>query len=158
MKNNRNKIERFLAMFPTDEVCWSQATDEIRDMSCTSREYLEEFDNITVEPVEFRSIRTPAEWNSKGRESILRNYDMMTPRTQERFFKRFVDWFNTMEVNVGDKIRIGHLTGEDSNYDGREGVVEYIDSIGQLHGSWGGLAIIPETDDFVLLEKASDRS
>ena len=94
MKNSRNKIERFLAMFPTDAVCWSQATDEIRDMSRTSREYLKEFDNITVEPVEFRNIRTPAEWNTKGRESILRNYDMMTPHTQQRFFKLFEKWFN----------------------------------------------------------------
>ena len=33
-----------------------------------------------------------------------------------------------MEVKVGDKIRIIHLTGEDSRYDGREGSVEYIDA------------------------------
>lgn len=53
-----------------------------------------------------------------------------------------------MGVKVGDKIRIIHLTGEDSRYDGREGTVEYIDAIGQLHGTWGGLAVIPEEDEF----------
>lgn len=58
-----------------------------------------------------------------------------------------------MDVKVGDKIRINHLKDEDDRYDGREGVVEYIDSIGQLHGTWGGLAVIPEVDDFMLLEK-----
>ena len=35
-------------------------------------------------------------------------------------------------------------------YNGRSGVVEYIDSLGQLHGTWGGLAINPEIDDFKL--------
>ena len=36
-------------------------------------------------------------------------------------------------------------------YNGRSGVVEHIDSIGQLHGTWGGLAIIPETDEFEVI-------
>ena len=53
-----------------------------------------------------------------------------------------------MEIKVGDKIRIVHLKGEDNTYDGREGTVESIDGIGQLHGTWGGLAVIPEEDEF----------
>lgn len=56
-----------------------------------------------------------------------------------------------MEVKVGDKIRIIHLTGEDGRYDGHEGTVEHIDAIGQLHGTWGGLAVIPEEDEFVVI-------
>lgn len=35
-----------------------------------------------------------------------------------------------------------------AKYAGRTGTVEFIDSIGQLHGTWGGLAIIPEVDEF----------
>lgn len=54
-------------------------------------------------------------------------------------------------MKVGDKIRINHLRGEDTRYDGREGIITYIDSIGQLHGSWGGLAVIPEEDDFEII-------
>lgn len=57
-------------------------------------------------------------------------------------------------VKVGDRIRIIHLKGEDSRYDNAEGVVEFIDSIGQLHGTWGGLAVIPEEDDFTLLSNS----
>ena len=53
-----------------------------------------------------------------------------------------------MDIKVGDKIHIVHLEGEDNRYDGKEGVVEYIDGIGQLHGTWGGLAVIPENDKF----------
>ena len=37
-----NKIEKFLEQFPTDATSWSQATDEIRDLSRASREMLNE--------------------------------------------------------------------------------------------------------------------
>lgn len=57
-------------------------------------------------------------------------------------------------ATVGDKIRIIHLRDEDSRYDGKEGTIEFIDSLGQLHGMWGGLAVIPEVDRFVIIEKA----
>lgn len=56
-----------------------------------------------------------------------------------------------MEVKVGDKIRILHIDGE-MNYDGAEGVVRRIDSVGQLHGTWGGLAVIPDLDRFEVIE------
>lgn len=51
-------------------------------------------------------------------------------------------------MKVGDKIRIIRMEDElqGDNYVGREGVIEFIDSMGQLHGTWGGLAIIPEVD------------
>lgn len=52
---------------------------------------------------------------------------------------------------VGQKVRIIHLEGEDCRYDGKEGVIEQIDGIGQLHGTWGGLAIIPEADEFTVI-------
>lgn len=51
-------------------------------------------------------------------------------------------------LKIGDKIHIYHLEGED-NYDGREGTITSIDDLGQLHGTWGGLAIIPEVDSFI---------
>ena len=36
---------------------------------------------------------------------------------------------------VGQLVRIIHLEGEDTRYDGKEGVIEHIDGIGQLHGT-----------------------
>ena len=53
---------------------------------------------------------------------------------------------------VGKKVRINHLAGEDKRYDGREGIVERIDDMGDLHGTWGGLAIIPDEDDFSVID------
>ena len=49
---------------------------------------------------------------------------------------------------VGQRIRIIHLEGEGNRYDGKEGIIEHIDGIGQLHGTWGWLAVIPEADEF----------
>ena len=53
---------------------------------------------------------------------------------------------------VGQQIHINHLQGEDNRYDGREGIITHIDGIGQLHGTWGSLAIIAEQDDFYIME------
>ena len=89
-----NKIEKFLEQFPTDATSWVQATDEVRDLARASREMLDEYDDIKVEAVDFTAIRTPAEWNTRAREAVMRNYDMMRPRTQMLFFERFEDWFN----------------------------------------------------------------
>ena len=55
-----------------------------------------------------------------------------------------------MKVNVGDTIRIVEMQGE-PQYAGREGVVRSIDDAGQLHGDWGGLAVIPGEDQFELI-------
>lgn len=48
-------------------------------------------------------------------------------------------------TKVGDKIRIVYMDGE-PKYTGKEGIVEYIDDMGQIHGTWGGCALIPESD------------
>lgn len=42
-------------------------------------------------------------------------------------------------AHIGDKIKILRLCGEPINspYHGKEGIIKYIDDIGQLHGTWG---------------------
>jgi hypothetical protein len=55
---------------------------------------LDEYDDVQVDSIYFPDIKDPAEWNTRAREAILRNYDMMRPRTQMLFFERFEDWFN----------------------------------------------------------------
>ena len=62
------------------------------------------------------------------------------------------------KVRIGDTIRIIRMSddgGKDLQarmYNGRSGVVEHIDSIGQLHGTWGGLAVIPGVDEIEVKE------
>lgn len=55
-------------------------------------------------------------------------------------------------ANIGDKIKIIEMQGE-PRYSGREGIVEHIDDAGQLHGTWGGLAVIPGEDVFSVIQK-----
>ena len=57
-----------------------------------------------------------------------------------------------MKYEVGMKICIIHIVDDIQNYYGRVGVITHIDDIGQLHGTWGGLALIPSIDDFIILE------
>ena len=55
-------------------------------------------------------------------------------------------------VKIGDKVRIIVMYGE-PQYSGREGIVERIDDEGQMHGTWGGCDIIPETDSYEVIEE-----
>lgn len=57
----------------------------------------------------------------------------------------------TDKAKIGDKIRIIYMEGE-PQYIGREGVIEYIDDAGQVHGTWGGCALIPATDTWVVIK------
>jgi hypothetical protein len=52
-----------------------------------------------------------------------------------------------IETLVGTTIHIIYMDGE-PQYSGKEGVVNHVDSIGQLHGTWGGLAVNPTVDRF----------
>ena len=55
------------------------------------------------------------------------------------------------KAKVGDNIKIIEMLGEPS-YTGLVGIVEYIDSFGQLHGSWGGLAIQEDNDRYKVIK------
>ena len=57
-------------------------------------------------------------------------------------------------VKVGDYIRILRMTDE-PEYTGRQGYVTSIDDMGYIHTTCGGLALIPDEDEFVIIEKQS---
>ena len=57
-------------------------------------------------------------------------------------------------IKIGDTIKIIKMKGE-PQYTNREGVVTHIDDAGQIHGTWGGCALIPEIDTFVILNRDS---
>ena len=58
------------------------------------------------------------------------------------------------DVKVGDHIKILNMEGE-PQYKDREGMITHIDDAGQIHGTWGGCALIPEIDTFVILNRDS---
>ena len=55
------------------------------------------------------------------------------------------------KVNVGDKIRIINMINE-PHYNNREGIVTHIDDSNQIHGTWGGCALIPNLDTYIVLK------
>ena len=61
----------------------------------------------------------------------------------------------TMKLLEGMRIRIIDMKGE-PHYAGKEGIITQIDDAGHLHGSWGGLAIIPEEDEWVVISNIED--
>ena len=48
-------------------------------------------------------------------------------------------------------IHIYHMFGE-PEYRDTEGIVKYIDDANQIHGTWGGCALV-SGDDFVILKE-----
>lgn len=98
----KTDLENFLAKFPDNASNWTQATDEIRDLARTAKEYYNEIDlDLTqteveegqgLQPLDFRAIKTPAEWNSKGKAYILSTFDLMSERTKIQFMERFNAW------------------------------------------------------------------
>jgi hypothetical protein len=55
-----------------------------------------------------------------------------------------------LQYLVGKEIRIITMEGE-PHYTGKQGIIKSVDGIGQLHGSWGGLAVNPSVDNFEVL-------
>lgn len=62
------------AAYPPDATCWSQATDEVRDMSRGAREMLGIPD---CEATDFYELETPSAWNTVGVNSTIDYYVLM---------------------------------------------------------------------------------
>lgn len=56
-------------------------------------------------------------------------------------------------LQKGDYIKIIDMEGE-PQYAGREGYVNHVDDAGQIHGTWGGCALIPGKDSYEVLERS----
>jgi hypothetical protein len=89
-----NKINAILSKFPTDASQWSQATDEIRDLARLVRNAYNELtiDVIQGEPgyvqaLDFRSFRTPAQWNTEFKAQILGLWAKLSDWAKESVLK-----------------------------------------------------------------------
>ena len=51
---------------------------------------------------------------------------------------------------VGKKIRIKEMKGEEQ-YTDKEGIVEYVDDLPSLHGTWGGCSILLGIDKYMVI-------
>jgi hypothetical protein len=70
------------AQFSPKATCWSQATDEIRDMCRLARNMAGVPDD---QAVDFRILNQPSQWNTQGIAGIVKFYGMLTPEQQTDF-------------------------------------------------------------------------
>ena len=94
------RIETFLSQFPDNATKWGQATDEVRDMARLSKEYYNEMDldvladdPKALKPLDFKALKTPSEWNTKGKKYIRDTFNKMSSNTQKEFGNRVQDLF-----------------------------------------------------------------
>jgi len=86
-------LVKFLSKFPDDAKSWKEATDEVRDIARTAKEYYNELENKDINPCDFRSMKTPSEWNTKGKSYIFKVYNKMNAQTKVEFNKYLKDTF-----------------------------------------------------------------
>ncbi len=56
---------------------------------------------------------------------------------------------------IGKEIMIINMKDE-PQYAGKKGVVTHVDDLGQIHGTWGGCAIIPTEDLYIVFNDSKD--
>jgi hypothetical protein len=84
-------VQKYLDKFRDDETSWKGATDELRDIARYSREFLSELDNIEIDALDFKSFKTPAEWNTTSKKYIMDNISKMSKLTQTKFLSYIND-------------------------------------------------------------------
>ena len=77
------------AEFPSTATCWDQATEEIREMCREARVFAGIGEDVAVD---FRLLNTPAQWNQRGVEGVVRFYQMLSEQKQQEFCTRFDNW------------------------------------------------------------------
>lgn len=87
-------LNKFLKQFPDDTKSWANATDEVRDIARTAKEYYNEYEGKNIKPCDFRSFKTASEWNIKGKKYINKVYEKMDANTKKAFNKYLKDFFN----------------------------------------------------------------
>lgn len=100
------KLDSFLNKFPDNATSWSQATDEVRDLARSAREHHNEYDlNVSeddskaAQSLNWREMKTPAEWNSKGKKFIKEMVGKMGKEAKDAFMKRHSEWLEKAQAN-----------------------------------------------------------
>lgn len=84
-------VQKYLDKFRDDETSWRGATDELRDIARYSREFLAELDDVEVDVLDFKSFKTPAEWNATSKKYIMDNISKMSKLAQTKFLAHIND-------------------------------------------------------------------
>ena len=134
------------AMVVSMTACGAKTEDAAADTSAATTETTTETAS-TDEAIDYAAEEAKRElddeiddeYKVEGLEFVTQGLDLSEALCEE-----------TELPEIGTRLRIITMKGE-PNYDGKEGEIIDIDDLGQLHGTWGGLAIIPEVDEFEVI-------
>jgi hypothetical protein len=73
-------------LYPTNATCWSQATDEVRDLCRHARELL---DLPEEDAIDFRVLNSPFAWNTIGINGIISFYKRMNDEQKLYFVTNY---------------------------------------------------------------------
>jgi len=126
LESKKQYLLEYLNNFPKNAESWRQATDEVRDIARMARITYLEVDEKEYEPLDFKTLKSPAEWNTLGREYITDMYNRMSDKAKKEFLDAFEHTFQN--IKVGDTIRIKEGLGLGSlmNLEGEDLEVEKI--------------------------------
>ena len=93
MKNSLpTSINNFLAGFSENATSWNQATDEIMDLARITREYSNDQLDTNILAIDFRSINTPAEWNTRYKNQVREIFPTLPTWAQEEIIEKVKSW------------------------------------------------------------------
>lgn len=111
-ENNQNNdkqdldsyLESIFSEFPNDAKSWAESTEELRDIARSAKEHYNYIDlNLIddevesgkgIQPLDFRKLNTPSEWNTKAKEYIKMVVNKMSDSTKEQFYDDIKDMFS----------------------------------------------------------------
>jgi len=90
-------IEKKLSQYPDNATSWGDADDGIRDLAREVRETYNELtinvlegDKGYVESLDFKSFKTPSEWNTKAKKQIRTLWSKMTDWSKENVIENII--------------------------------------------------------------------
>lgn len=142
VKNDPSIIERLHVFYIQcyKDIVYKRYMD--REKNCKDHDALERRfqDRMLQDQKDFADLETFLKENEIKHNVIL---NLLTEKTLPKIKTNLALNGNL----IGKKIRIIEMQGEPS-YTNRIGTIEKIDAMKQLHGTWGGLAIVPKVDLF----------
>ena len=76
-------FKKLFVVTPRNATSWADATDEVREVAKMIREVYEDVDGIKVEAMNYRSFKTPSEWNTKSHAFIVYVWNKMSKNAKE---------------------------------------------------------------------------
>lgn len=98
----KQHLLQYLNWFPYNAKSWGQASDEVRDIARMARMTYLEVDEKEYPALDFKTLKTPSEWNTQGRFYITDMYFKMSEKAKKEFLDNFQETFSRKMKHGGN--------------------------------------------------------